>query len=804
MTQIELEQEMVDGGRERARKMFENNAEAGNAAANPYASAIFRRFVLPLAAMIREDMEAKAVGRRMAHVQLIEGMDYDAVAFIAVRNVLNTCMNGSDRGGRGVVQEVGKAVHSEYCLTVFSTAEPALYYTLVNDFDRKMTKSERHRMTVFKMQAKQAGIAFTEWGIGGQAQVGSYLVECLQALGMCDVENVRQVRGGQLRNVIDVTLTVEVKALLSKIQEHVMEATPAVMPCVEVPKDWTAIDKGGWHTEGMQRASPYCVKARPVQREHFRKNDMSTEFKAINILQRVKWKINSRMLDTIRRVAAHFDMDEIVSQADFPAPKKPAWLEQGVEKAQMTANQLGEFTNWKRATAEWHTQMKLRGTKWGRFYTATRIAEKFRNEERLYFVYFSDFRGRKYAQTTGVSPQGSDMQKALLQFAEGKKLVTPDQKEWFLINGANRFGVDKVSIGDRIEWVREHHEQILAFARDPIENNEWREADSPFQFLAWCFEYADWHVFGANFRSHLAVGMDGSCNGLQNFSAMLRDEVGGAATNLTPGDVPNDIYAMVARIVQAELQEAVDDEAGYRKMWVAHGVNRSLVKRSVMTLPYGSTRFSCSDFIVGDYLRMGKAPEFAKEDYSRAATYLSHFVWRAIGQVVIKARAAMDWLQASAQQLVRSGITEISWVTPSGFPAIQTYWEAEVRRINTRLCGGTKLSINAETDVADRNRHRNGIAPNFIHSMDASHLTLTVLAAATSGIDALAMIHDDYGTHAADAPALAKAIREVFVEMYRDSSPLEDLRKRYPKLPKPPAIGTLDLEAVLASRYFFC
>jgi DNA-directed RNA polymerase len=36
------------------------------------------------------------------------------------------------------------------------------------------------------------------------------------------------------------------------------------------------------------------------------------------------------------------------------------------------------------------------------------------------------------------------------------------------------------------------------------------------------------------FVSHLPVAFDGSCNGLQNYSMMLRDEVGGAATNLVP------------------------------------------------------------------------------------------------------------------------------------------------------------------------------------------------------------------------------------------------------------------------------
>lgn len=802
MNQVELEQEMIDGGRNRAKKMFENNAEAGNAAANPYASAIFRRYVLPLAAVIEQDMTAKAAGRRQAHVQLLAGMDYEAVAFIAVRGVLNSLLQDSE-GGRALTTNIGRAVYNEFCLQHFSDMNPELYFTLANEFDRKLTKSERHRMTVFQMQAKKNGIEFAVWGQAGITQVGGYLVECLDALGMVNTSMDAVSRGRSVTHVLNASLTPSTRALLDGIQEHVMEATPEVMPCVEPPKDWTSISDGGWHTDGMRRVQPFCVRAGSDQREHFRNNDMSHELRALNKLQSVAWRINEKMLDTIRKVAQHFDMEEIVSQAEFPAPTKPVWLALGIKKEDMTEYQLAEFTQWKREAAEWHTQMKLRGTKWGRFYTATRMADKFRHENAIYFVYFIDFRGRKYAKTTGVSPQGSDLQKALLEFSKGKPLLTPKAKEFFLITGANRFGVDKVSIEQRVRWVAENHDQIMQFAQDPIAFNAWREADKPFQFLAWCFEYATWNVLGDAFQSRVAVGMDGSCNGLQNYSAMLRDEVGGAATNLIPSELPNDIYAQVAVVVSRLLETASNDEFGFRQLWIKHGMNRKLVKRSVMTLPYGSTRFSCADFIVDDYMKMGLATEFSKEQYSKAATFLSHLVWQAIGEVVIKAREAMDWLQESAKILIKLGMVNISWYTPSGFPAIQTYWEEEVHRINTRLCGGTKLSFPRETDVPDLNRHRNGIAPNFIHGCDAAHLTLTVCEADTVGIDALAMIHDDYGTHAADAEKLSEIIRSVFIGMYRDANPLQELYERYPQLNPPPGIGTLDLEVVKDSKYFF-
>lgn len=830
-------------GRARSERMMARNEEGGRANNNPYASAIFRRFVLPLAELIREDIANKRPGRRKAHTVLLEPMDPEAVAYLAVRNTLNAMLTGTgavtgkklesqrlDHGGvmaasaRHVATAVGKAAYHELLLSLFEEASPDLFYTLVYDLDRRLSKSERHRMTVFKMQAKENGVPVPEWGAGGSQQVGAYLLEQLEQLGMVEttLATTPAGRASAVRNRIDIRLSDEVLAIIDQIKDMIVETTPYYLPCVEPPKDWYSICDGGFHTNAMRRLQPFAVRSYGGWSE-FEEHDLSTPLAAINALQRVPWQINRRMLDTIRRVAKHFDMEEILSQAEYPAPDKPDWLIGDMKAEHMSPTEQAEFIDWKRQKAEWFTQMKLRGTKYGRFYTATTVADKFKDFPAIYFVYFADFRGRLYAQTTGVSPQGSDMQKALLHFASGKPLDGAEAQRWFCIHGANKWGFDKASLDDRAKWPFEgkRRELLLSFADDPVSNNEWRDADCPLQFLAWCFEFAAWQRSPHDFVSHLPVGMDGSCNGLQNFSAMLRDEVGGKATNLVPSALPNDIYQMVADVTASRLRQeapaAVPEDDGteetqraikrneqlnsFRQRWLDHGINRTLVKRSVMTLPYGSTRFSCADFIVNDYLKAGKAPVFSKEEYSAAAQYLSHFVWDSIADVVVKAREAMGWLQAAARQIIKSGADAVRWVTPTGFPVAQYYQEQESHRIRTRLCGNAFLRLNVDTDAPDPRRHKNGVAPNFVHSYDASHLALTAVAAAAEGMH-LAMIHDDYGTHAADAAKLYRIIREVFVAMYENNDPLAELAERY-DLPEAPARGTLDLRAVLSSPYFF-
>lgn len=831
-TQAELELETYAFGQERMRKAIERNEEKGSAPNNPYAQAVYRRFVLPLAERIRVDIDTPRIGRAQAHVPLLrakfdaERKDkrgepvpaeeqarewYEAISFVAVRGCLAACVSDHNRkskaAGREVVKQVGTNVYHEYLLTQFADAEPTLFYHLMNDMDRKLSVNETHRMTVMKLQGKKNGVDFHEWGQAQRDQVGGYLVDQLAQLGMVNtgVVNETMVSGGRRRTKtnLHVELAEDVRQLINQISEFVIESTPYFLPCIEPPKDWVSVDDGGFHTTELRRLHPWMVKTYAQTRDDYLSAELRNEMAAVNALQRVPWRINRRLLEAVSAVAQVHDMEEIISQAELPKPRKPEWLAKGMTKEEMSESQQREFKKWKREVSDWHTDERLRNSKHNRFYNAMRVARKFADYQSIYFVYFVDFRGRKYVQTTGVSPQGSDLQKALLEFGEGKPLHTKEARDWFCITGANRWGYDKASLSDRVKWVEEHREQILSFAADPVNNDEWKSADKPLQFLAWCLEYEQWQVFGDRFLSRVAVGMDGSCNGLQNFSAMLRDSAGGKATNLIPAPLPNDIYQMVADLVTKLLEAEEDDEEGFRRLWLDHGLTRSLVKRSVMTLPYGSRQSSWADFIVSDYLKADKFPGLDKRLYDKAARFLSKRLGVAIADTVVAAADAMTWLQKASTAILREGYDRIKWITPSGFPVTQVYWETEEHRINTKLCGNAKLSIRRSTDAVKKSRHRNGIAPNFVHSLDASHLTLVVNRARAEGIDAFAMIHDDYGTHAADTGRLYEIIREVFVDMYTRHDVLEAFRAAYGFLPEPPPMGDLDLRQVLDSPYFF-
>jgi DNA-directed RNA polymerase len=179
--------------------------------------------------------------------------------------------------------------------------------------------------------------------------------------------------------------------------------------------------------------------------------------------------------------------------------------------------------------------------------------------------------------------------------------------------------------------------------------------------------------------------------------------------------------------------------------------------------------------------------------------------------VVVKAKEAMDWLKDVAKVVAKDGLP-IHWTTPSGFLVAQDYRKFQGVRMDNMICGvRTQLMLQVETDELDARKQAQGIAPNFVHSMDASHLVLTVNRCVDNSITSLAMIHDSYGTHAADADGLQEQLREAFIEQY-SGDVLEEfignLKEQLPEellklLPPKPRMGRLDLAGVRDSRYFF-
>jgi DNA-directed RNA polymerase len=414
------------------------------------------------------------------------------------------------------------------------------------------------------------------------------------------------------------------------------------------------------------------------------------------------------------------------------------------------------------------------------------MAEEHAQYSDIYFPHRLDFRGRVYAAGTTLHPQGPDECRALLEFADGKPLGERGVF-WLGVHGANLFGNDKVSLEDRYAWASRYSDTATRIASDPLTHREWTEADKPWSFLAWCFEWGNMLSppdggDPAYFVSHMPIALDGTCNGLQHYAAMLRDEIGGRAVNLVPGDKPNDVYADVAGVVAAKLfvlSNTVSPEQWmHERLWQT-GIDRTITKRPVMVLPYGGTYKSCHEYTAQALRERVNVREAFGEDGHKATHALAKLVWESIGEVVVKAREGMSWLQSVARARAKAG-QAVQWTTPSGFVVMQAYRDSTGNRIKTRFSGGLIFfRDHTPGTTPDENRQALAVAPNFVHSLDASALMLTVCHCLEQGVTSFAMIHDSYGTHAADTDLLAFRLRAAFVQMYMEHDVLAG-RERVP------------------------
>ena len=99
---------------------------------------------------------------------------------------------------------------------------------------------------------------------------------------------------------------------------------------------------------------------------------------------------------------------------------------------------------------------------------------------------------------------------------------------------------------ERRDWIKDRVELLEHSAADPLgpEGTFWQEAEDPWQCLAVCKEITNARASGdpTTYMCRLPVHQDGSCNGLQHYAALGRDEAGGEQVNLMPRDRPGDVY----------------------------------------------------------------------------------------------------------------------------------------------------------------------------------------------------------------------------------------------------------------------
>lgn len=823
--QQELEASMASAGRDRFWRKVREARERGEEASTPHGQKLLKSLIVPTAQAI-DEFVALAMsgrpGRRHTSVKYFQLVDSETIAYLALRVLLDS-ISTSENMVRTAVR-IGDAIHDEALMRAFEKADKLKAKMTVKKAAAWTTKVQRSKLA--NMMAKRAGVAI-EFPEKDRVHVGVKVIEIIRAkTGLIDV--VRATKGHH-DTVYHVTATEQTLEWIGTATERAESLSPIFYPTVVPPKPWTSPWDGGyWTLKGKLTLVKTFNRHYHEELFHLAPREV---YSAVNAVQETPWKVNTKVLAVLKEA---YDSEGSIGKLparELPLPMKPEDI----------ATNETALKDWKRAAAKVHSYNARVKSKRLQVRMTIEVADRFADKPAMYFPQQLDFRGRMYSVPMFLNPQGADFAKGLLTFANGKRIGDSEQGPgWLAIHGANVFGYDKASLEDRVEWVEQNEERILSVAADPWGPalEWWSNCDKPWQFLAFCFEWAGFKSTGLDYVSSLPVALDGSCNGLQHYSAALRDPVGGKAVNLLPAEKPQDIYAEVAEVVKRKLAvlarpngPAFETDGRFElltkqgldlrrlaTLWLDFGVDRKVTKRAVMTLPYGATQFSCREFIeqaIRDKLEGGKRSPFAfgtKDGIFEASLFLQPLVWEAIGEVVRAARIGMDWLKTCAKMAAKEGLP-VCWTAADGFLVFQSYHDHRARRVETFLDGAVlKLTLTEELPEIDKRLMAQGIAPNWVHSMDATALRMYVNLAKQNGVQHFALVHDSYGTVAADVAMMSACLREAFIDLYTERDPLEDFRvsiaevlsdKAILQLPRVPARGDLDLTLVRGADFFF-
>lgn len=578
-------------------------------------------------------------------------------------------------------------------------------------------------------------------------------------------------------------------------------------PMLVKPIDWTSIYHGGYINRSLSTKTG-LVRKRSSKRyeDTYSYDNMPDVYDSLNYLQSTPFKINNYILDVFRKcISKGIVVDNLPESKPIKMYKYP--LPKGLKKTDMSEDQLITLRKWVSINKHLGKEKQRYNSKMFTIKVVTNIASELQEYDRFFFPHNMDYRGRIYPIPVIFNLQGLDYIRGILLFADGKPIGSQSGADWLAIHGANCYGQDKISFKDRIKWVKDNVDNIHNSYTDPLNCKFWREAKDPFQFLAFCKEWEGFTKFGMDYVCNLPIGVDATCSGLQHYSAMLKDPVGGKFVNLLPSDKPQDIYQEVANRLIYILEKLAASGSMEAKEWLNVGINRKATKRVVMTTVYSLTKYKSRDYIQEFLLDV--APNHFT-DPSKACAWLADHLWDAVGDVIKGARVAMDYIKDTTKSLAKRE-DGIEWKVPSGFSVSQKCTSMQKKRIDLVWEGKDfQMTINDNSDKVDTRAQSNAICPNVIHSLDACHLMMVLNRSKEMGITHFASIHDCFYVHPSHVSLLSKIIRESFVDMYSDTNFLEDfklfLEDKYKislsDVPEDESFN-LDIKQVLNSEYFF-
>jgi len=770
--QIQLERDAISQGLKRLHKNTYDLENKSYASATVYGAASIDT-LLPLVVARIEDTTARLTkgqaGKAFKEIQqYLADVEPLAAAALAVKLTFDKVFSYKDKSNQtvNVCDAIGLAVEQECQMRHYETHAPGLLHVLKENYWHRSIGTQQKIVVIRTLMNRYDVKQWNAWGRANRIKLGGWLLDCIMQSSGWFTKDMQQEGRKRIHYVVPTPEFLEIKDAVMRDAELF---SPLAWPMLIEPNDWTHEKCGGYILnevmrghDMVRRGNPTCIQGeRPI------------EF--LNRIQKVAYRLNpftvgvAEELDRLERAVGKF-----LPIIHHDLPPKPVDIATNKEARHNYNRQAADVYNLQ--AQEFKKSCRTRMT--------MEAVQRFKSKDKFFIPWSFDYRGRAYPIPAFLTPQDTDFGKSLLSFAESA-YMTPEAEDWLAFQVATTYGLDKATMQERLDWVKNNTHLITCVASDPILHiHEWEAADEPWQFLSACDEYYHCVLKCDRHFTSLPVATDATCSGLQILAGLAKDKNTASLVNVLPSDKPQDAYAVVARTATPFCPSSIRNH-----------MDRKVVKRVVMTVPYNAKPFSNRGYIKDALLE--KSIEIDKDDLTKTVIAVRN----AMDEVVPGPMAVMSWIEEEVAKAIDLGKTELTWSTPSGFVVTQKLMKKETIQLELQLLGRCKLTVaTQDSDKVDKQHHKNATAPNLIHSLDASLLHFSALAFNAP----IALIHDSVLCRATDMSSLSAIVRETYMHLFAEHNYLQDFANQIGAESNPPIIGDLEPSSVIDSTYFFC
>lgn len=378
--------------------------------------------------------------------------------------------------------------------------------------------------------------------------------------------------------------------------------------------------------------------------------------------------------------------------------------------------------------------------------TLAQAEEYSKYEEFFYGVHF-DSRGRiYYYNNCSFQPQGNELGKALIQFAN-KEAVTEAGLSEIFYNLGNVLGMDKCNADVRInsgkEFFYNHIEEFMNGEYDVFINQQ-DLFEEPLTALSYCIELTEIHK-DPSYKTGIVLHRDARCSGIAINGMLQRDLEAAELTSCVDAFGEDgklkDAYQKCANILRDMIKKECDNSEEAKLCWKYKDVvlTRKSCKHHVMIIG------NYCGSLVGAFERIQEqvatTPEFTQE----AVTYLGKKVMKAVEMVSESASTSSLFFKELAEKAsnIHGGLC---YRNTSGFPVVGVEYKVDKNnQVKVTLPGKKIIMITCTktTDKIDLSSCKSVASPNTVHSLD-SNLVMSVREGFNRD---LITIHDSFGCH---------------------------------------------------------